>query len=70
MSSKFTGEMRKEDFNFILHDNIQVCSCGTWQTGSRSVMTIFPYVAETELYSVLNICDLLMENGELQRQKD
>lgn len=35
MSFKFTGEIRKEDSNFLLHANIQlqVCSCGTWQTG-------------------------------------
>lgn len=35
MSFKFTGEIRKEDSNFILHANtqLQVCSCGTWQTG-------------------------------------
>lgn len=81
ISCKFTGETRKQEHSFILHDNVKlhVCSHGTLQIGPpllisaslRLSMNFSLDVTSTKLYYMMCIYELhLIENGETQRQKN
>lgn len=77
MSFKFTGDIRKEDLVLscrptyscrfvVVEPGKQVHHCKPKVCDDL----ISPYVAKTDLNSVMCIWDLLLENGELQRQED